>query len=184
MNKNIELEYKVLVTKEQFEALYKHFNEPSFRTQVNVYYDTLDMAIRKTRGSMRIRDLYDCHIFTFKMGSQLGLLEFEKDVPTNSLESLEDEEIQNLLARYHFSGPFKQLTKLKTQRAIVNTGNAELCFDISEYNGKTDYEIEYEYIKDHDGLHDFQAILDYIHVTYTHNCSAKIVRALASLQEQ
>lgn len=183
MNKNIELEYKVLVTKEQFEALYERYNKPSFRTQVNVYYDTLDMAIRKTRGSMRIRDLYDRHIFTFKMGSQFGLLEFEKDVPSNSLESLEDEEICNLLARYHFHGPFKQLTKLKTQRAIINTGNAELCFDISEYNGHMDYEIEYEYLKDHDGLHDFQAILDTINVTYTHNCSSKIVRALASLQD-
>lgn len=46
------------------------------------------------------------HIFTLKMQSEEGLLEFEKPVPKNAITSLEDEEIQELLHRYQLQGPF------------------------------------------------------------------------------
>ena len=178
MNKNIELEYKVLVSKEQFYDLYNHYNKPTFFTQVNVYYDTFHLDIRKMRGAMRIRDVDGDHIFTLKLPSVIGVMEFEKSLPENKLESLQDEEILTLLQKNHIQGPFRELTTLKTQRAIINTGYAELCFDISSYGDTTDYEIEYEYIKDHDGLKAFQEIMDTIHVTYTGNCISKIQRAL------
>lgn len=62
--------------------------------------------IRKHKGAMRIRDVNGMHIFTLKMQSEEGLLEFEKPVPKNAITSLEDEEIQELLHRYQLQGPF------------------------------------------------------------------------------
>ena len=68
-----------------------------------------------------------------------------------------------------------------TKRAVVETENAELCFDISTYGNHTDYEIEYEYKKEHDGLSIFQDIMKQINVVYEKNCISKIQRAINSL---
>ena len=181
MNNNIEKEYKVLVTKEQFYNLYQNFATPPFHEQVNIYYDTQDLMIRKHKGAMRIRDVNGMHIFTLKMQSEEGLLEFEKPVPKNAITSLEDEEIQELLHRYQLQGPFFKIAELHTQRAVYESEFAELCFDISTYHGKTDYEIEYEYKKEHDCLSIFQDIMKQINVVYEKNCISKIQRAINSL---
>ncbi len=181
MNNNIEKEYKILITKEQFETLYNSYGNPPFRLQENVYYDTADFNIRRTKGSMRIRDVNNEHIFTLKIHSPNGLLEYEKNVSSNSIDSLNDEEIISLFNKYDIHGPFQRITSLKTQRAIIYTEYAELCFDISSYNGITDYEIEYEYKKDHDGLTVFKDILSKINVVYTSNCTSKVQRAMNSL---
>lgn len=180
MNNNIEKEYKILVTKEQFNTLYKHFNQPLFYSQTNVYYDTCNYDIRNAKGAMRIRDINKDHIFTLKMHSSKGLLEYEKNLPSNSIECFEDEEISSLLNQYHIQGPFHEIGNLKTERAIYYTEYAELCFDINTYNGIVDYEIEYEYKKDHDGLTVFQNILSIVNIVYTSNCISKIQRALNS----
>lgn len=181
MKSNIEKEYKLLVTKEQFYNLLKQYPDIKFDTQINYYIDTEDTAIRNLHGAMRIRHVHDMYIFTLKLPSKDGLLEFEKEVQSTSLEVLHDKDIQQLFQKYHIHGTFKYLTTLTTQRAIYHTEYAELCFDINTYHGITDYEIEYEYKKEHDGIIAFQEILKSIQVTYTSNCDAKIKRALDSL---
>lgn len=182
MNKNIEKEYKILVTKEDFYTLLKKYPEAVFKEQINTYYDTKNMDIRKAHGAMRIRRCDDCFIFTLKMHSKEGLLEFEKEVKENSAAVFLDSEIQALLSSYGISGSIHPLTTLTTQRAMIKTGLAELCFDISTYNGFTDYEIEYEYKQEHDGLRVFNEILQAVHLTYEKNCTSKIKRALQSIQ--
>ena len=57
---------------------------------------------------------------------------------------------------------------------------AELCFDINEYNGITDYEIEYEQTCDHDGITVFNQILSQVNLKYEKNCASKIKRTLKS----
>ena len=37
--------------------LYQNFATPPFHEQVNIYYDTQDLMIRKHKGAMRIRDV-------------------------------------------------------------------------------------------------------------------------------
>lgn len=181
MNKNIEKEYKMLLTKEEFETLLNNFPQAVFKKQCNTYYDTKTHAIQKKKGAMRIREVDKKFIFTLKMHSEDGLLEFEKEVDENSLNVFKDIEIQNLLDKFHINGDLMKLTSLCTKRATIKTEFAEICFDISTYNGHTDYEIEYEYKKEHDGLTVFQNILKDINLTYTSNCKSKIQRALDSI---
>lgn len=180
MKENIELEYKILVTKEQFDELLKNFPSLTFIEQSNTYYDTLDNQIQTRRGSMRIRKKGNC-TFTLKMPSVHGLMEYECPVEDVSLASLQKEEIKQLLNKNGIVGELKELTTLVTQRAIYETEYAELCFDISTYNGITDYELEYEYKKEHDGLKVFNEILSKAGLVYSRNCTSKCRRALRSL---
>ncbi|MEG0468580.1 MAG: CYTH domain-containing protein [Longicatena sp.] len=181
MNENIELEYKVLLNENQFEKLTSRYPSLKFKKQVNTYYDTKDMQIRTKKGAMRIREIDDTCIFTLKMHKGNDLLEYECKVPENSTKALSSEEIISLLNKYELSGPFHVLTSLTTYRAMIITEYAEICFDKNHYGNNVDYEIEYEYKKDHDGLKEFQTILDFIGVTYTQNCDSKIKRALDQL---
>lgn len=181
MNKNIEKEYKVLVTKQQFDELLSRYNNITFNEQVNTYYDTLNSDIRKMKGAMRIREINGTFLFTLKTREGENLLEYEKDVQENTISMLQQKEILELLSTFDIFGPFQEIATLSTKRAIYNNGYAEVCFDISSYNGKCDYEIEYEYKKEHDGLSLFQEILNPIHIQYEKNCDSKIKRAIDSL---
>lgn len=181
MNENLEIEYKVLLTKEQFDTLVSQYDDVHFIRQVNTYYDTKDLDIRKNYGSMRIREKEGKFIFTLKKHTTDGLLEFEKLVPSNDVSAFDDLEIKQLFMDMGIHDPIVMLTSLTTDRAVIFNGYAEICLDHNFYNGKEDYEIEYEYKKDHDGKKMFQAILDTINVQYDHNCVSKSKRALSSL---
>lgn len=178
MNKNIEKEYKILLTKEQFEDLCRFYEPLHFVEQVNVYYDTSNRCIESMQGALRIRSKEGKHIFTLKMHDNGNLLEYECEVKNNTVEALGEPSIQSLLTQYNINGSLHQTTTLVTKRAIVEDEYAQLCFDINLYNGMIDYEIEYEYKKDHDGRKQFSDILNKINVSYTKNCKAKIARAL------
>ena len=45
------------------------------------------------------------------------------------------------------------------------------------FNDIHDYEIEYEYLKEHDGIKTFNEILHPFHMKYEKNCPSKIARA-------
>lgn len=181
MNENLEIEYKVLLTKEQFDTLVSQYDDVHFIRQVNTYYDTKNLDIRKNYGSMRIREKEGKFIFTLKKHTTDGLLEFEKLVPSNDVSAFDDLEIKELFRDMKIDQPIVKLTSLTTDRAVIFNGYAEICLDHNFYNGKEDYEIEYEYKKDHDGKKMFQEILDTINVQYDHNCVSKSKRALSSL---
>lgn len=181
MNKNIEKEYKILVTQEQFELLLKEYPEAVFRKQVNTYYDTKNFTIRKYHGAMRIREIEDTCIFTLKKHTAEGVLEYEMVVEENSIDIFNQDEIKELLTSLDIHDAIIPLTTLTTYRAMIDTGDAELCFDYNEYGTFKDYEIEYEYKKEHDGRSIFNTLLSKVNLHYEKNCPSKIQRALNQL---
>ena len=183
MNKHVEKEYKMLVNKEQFDKLCSLYENLNFITQTNTYYDTVNGDIQKKKGAMRIRERNGRFLFTLKMRQENldGLCECECEVSENSIHALQSEEIVQLLHEYQIEAAIIPLTTLVTKRAVVETENAELCFDISTYGNHTDYEIEYEWTKAHDGLTQFNQILAPIHLSYEKNCDSKIKRAMDAL---
>lgn len=180
MHKNIEKELKILLSEQQFYHILQNYDNLIFKKQVNTYYDNDKKQIKEKHGAMRIRQT-DKFLFTLKMHSESGLLEYETVVTENSPTVFDKEDINELLTSYDISGPFYQTAELTTLRAVFETTDAELCFDINEYNGKKDYELEYEYKTDHDGIAVFQTILSSVHLQYTKNCDSKIKRALDSI---
>lgn len=181
MNKNIEKEYKILVTKSQFESLMKLYDHLEVAQQENVYYDTADGLVKAANGSMRIRHKNGKYIFTLKIKHPEGHLELEKEVSDgNPLHLWNDPEIAQWFQEYSITGELVELGRLKTKRALYRDELAELCFDISEYHGITDYEIEYEYLQAHDGRTRFNQILSHINLKYETNCISKIGRMMNS----
>jgi len=181
MKPNIEKEYKILVTQEQFEKLLQDYPQAIFHKQMNTYYDTKDHAIRKAHCAMRIREVDQIYLFTLKKHTKEGVMEYETKVAENDPVIFKQPEIKALLDEISIKDPIQKITTLTTYRAVIDTGNAELCFDYNEYGNRKDFEIEYEYKKDHDGKTAFNQILSSVGLVYHKNCTSKIKRAFQTL---
>ena len=179
MNQHIEKEYKMLLTKEQYELLLQQIQPDPPVKQVNYYFDTDDHQIQKRKGALRIREREGVFLFTLKLHKEDDTLyEFEKLLPSCNQSALLDPEIQSLLQTQSISGSLQLIGELVTWRSIRITDDAEICLDKNIYRDVIDYEIEYEYIREHDGLSIFQSILDLVHLQYKENCRSKIARTL------
>lgn len=184
MDIHIEKEYKILVDEKQFKILCAQHQPLSFIRQVNYYFDTPNKDIQKQKGAMRIRTSENTHMFTLKLPSETGLMEYECSTDGHRVEDLHIPQIVDLLASIHVGiEEVVNTLELTTERAVFETEVATLCFDKSTYYDTTDYEIEYEYKKEHDGLTIFQSILEPIEIQYESNCISKIQRAMNAKKE-
>ena len=178
MINNIEVEYKILVSKENFDKLSNLYPNKTFNKQVNTYYDTKNNDLRRMHCGMRIREKDNKFLITLKVPTLRGHEEFECYVQENSANMFKTSDIHLILEKLGIHEDVIAIGECTTYRAVIETDKAELCFDINEYNGITDYEIEYEQTCDHDGITEFNKILSQVGLTYFRNCPSKIKRTL------
>ena len=180
MINNLEIEYKILVTKAQFEKLSAMYPNKKFILQINTYYDTKNQDLKKQKCAMRIREKENRFLITLKTPSEKGHHEFECYVSENSSDAIKQSEIYQILDQLNIHDELISIGTCVTDRAVIELEKAELCFDINYYNSITDYEIEYEQTIDHDGIKEFNQILSKIQLVYENNCPSKIKRTLES----
>lgn len=178
MNQNLEIEYKMLVTREEFETLLKHCQTDGVREQLNVYYDcTPSSTLRHV--AMRIRDVDGHHWFTLKAPQPKGVLEYEMEIAENSPEVLDNEEIRCLFQQLKLTLPVHECGRMRTRRHWKETPWGELCLDHSLINGRDDYEIEFEISGDPDtGKAYFLGLLAECGLTYRENNRSKYARCV------
>jgi|SRR5690625_1506455 len=152
MTQEIEIEYKNLLTKDEFNLLLANLPFPKdSQTQINYYFETEDLALRSQSAALRIRKKNGDYQLTLKEPHPEGLLEThdfltEKEAFSwlhgNIIEKTHViKQLKNLLIPYEELLYFGKLT---TERREVNYKNVLIVLDISSYNGKIDYEFELE----------------------------------------
>jgi uncharacterized protein YjbK len=153
LSKNIEIEFKNMITKDEFSTLIKFLgiNEQDFTEQVNHYFDTPEFSLKSNASALRIRRKNESFEMTLKQPHPEGLLE--------TTENLTESEAQQVLKKGKI--PFEQIKKaieelgvnpdnlqyfgsLSTTRAEKNYLNGLAVLDHSRYLKKEDFEIEYE----------------------------------------
>lgn len=174
MQSKLEVEYKTLCTKSQFDQLLNLYPDHETIIQKNTYLDSTP-SLRGSGMAMRIRQINDKYYFTLKIREVRGNEEIEFEIPSFSLDY---PPVQNILHKYHIP-PIQEAGVLVTTRHFVKLQNAELCMDENEYNGNIDYEIEYELTNpDVDTLEEFIKILHEANIHYIPNKKSKIQRCL------
>ena len=152
MAKNLEIEAKFLLNKEDFDKIVAHFLITDFFSQTNYYFDTTDFKLISSHCAMRIRHTAENEYeATTKVPSGDGLIETNVIVPYATFNSLINDkiiiidEIEKVLNTIGLSqNNLHFFAKLTTKRATTKYKIGELFFDESTYFDKTDYEIEYE----------------------------------------
>lgn len=179
MYDNIERELKLLINEGVYNELLHSYDFHNPITQTNTYFDTENQDVKKQRGAVRIRTIQDKKIFTLKIRKdEYTHYEFEKEISAENINEIEDPEILNWFKHYQIPKNLHPTASFTTLRNVYVFENGELCLDKTHYKNHTDYEIEYEYTSDHDGIHFFNSILEKYGLKWVKNCPSKIARAL------
>ncbi|WP_100403311.1 CYTH domain-containing protein [Bacillus sp. FJAT-42315] len=168
MSQQLEIEFKNLLTKEEFLQFLQVFQvqEEDFALQHNHYLDTKSFHLEEQACALRVREKEGTFELTLKQPAEIGLLE------TNQL--LLKEEAEALLMKGEFpEGIVKEVLQpllldfdsfhhfgtLSTKRAEIPYEVGILTFDNSFYLGKEDYELEYEVTEEQKGKEIFDHLL-------------------------
>lgn len=161
MIKNKELEFKTIITKEQYESLLKEFDlENNIFSQTNYYFDTEDTKLLNSHIVLRIRQKGENYKLTKKaeaeaeVGADETHIFISKDKANELLENGFDAKIMDLP---YFVRKMAQLTTFRVKTPYLS---GTLFFDKSEYYGNVDYEIEFEVDDIIEGEKDFNNFLE------------------------
>lgn len=179
----IENEFKIMLTKEQYEGLLSKYDFTTV-TQVNHYYDTDKLEMSARHITVRVRELDDKFFLQMKLPT---CTDFSRVELSRELDGIPDElsgELLKSLSNEDFPA-LKRLGSLSTTRNIRKFNGGEIDLDRSEYFGKTDHEVEIEFTDERAA----RAVLNEITKTLgikpdSNVCTGKIRRFLEEYQKQ
>ncbi len=131
---NIEKEYKVLITKEEYDRIIDNYHL-SPKRQINYYYNSDKKGI-----ALRTRYVDDRYLFTLKDKNKEFPDEYEFEIRDNTLD---DPRIIEIFDHFQII-KVSYIGELITDRSIIAMKYGEICIDHSYYLNTEDYEIEYE----------------------------------------
>lgn len=172
MAKELEIEYKNLLTKLEYQNLLEITNltKENIHEQTNIYFDTKNGILKEKRQGLRIRLLPQKIEFTLKVPQKNSytyleitdiLNVFDLDKSLEEQIDLSKSEVLNYLANENiFVTDLKEIGSLTTKRAEKKLDqNTLLVLDESYYYGVTDYELEMEVLDSAIGQKTFENFL-------------------------
>ncbi|MBL1226453.1 CYTH domain-containing protein [Enterococcus sp. BWR-S5] len=188
MSKNLEIEYKTMLSEETFFRITDYFQlkEEDFFIQVNTYFDTLDSQLKQMNAGLRIRTFADNAEITLKLPATVGLLEINDEVSLKQAEEIsqsgvfpENSEVFQKLSQLNIVTPLHKIGQLKTKRAQKKLPQGLLALDESWYNNDHDYELELEVTDAESGRKAFEQLLSTLTIKEI-NAPNKIQRMMSS----
>lgn len=194
MSKQLEIEFKNMLTKEEFQKLIEafHITSHDFHTQKNHYFDTATFALRDAKSGLRIREVADRFECTLKEpAAGIGLTETTDLLDAAHVhavlagtETLSAEEVHERLQILNVSEEKLQLLgTLSTTRAEINYKEGLLVFDYSQYANTEDYELEYEVPHEQTGRIVFEQLLQQFQIP-VRQADKKVARFVKAVQKQ
>ena len=193
MSSNIEIEAKVLLLKDEYNAIIEKLNLQKYRKikQTNHYIDTPDRYLKKNGIALRIREKDEEFELTLKTPLSEGLLEKNENISWRDFENLSERQIfpdgnirKFLLILGVKVSDLKVLTSLCTERIHVEFEGFGLALDKNIYSNIVDYELEVESSSMERAQEEIEKILSSCGInSFTFNKVSKQARALNSLEK-
>jgi len=168
MTKELEIEFKNMLTKKEYRRLLEDFaafhNGPV--TQHNHYFDTVDLQLKEQLSALRIRNKSGRFECTLKIPAAVGHYEITDKLTKEQarrmleLETFEAAEVSAALLELNIPlTALKRIGTLTTHRVEFDYLEGLLVIDHSEYNGQEDFELEFEVADAQSGQENFQNFL-------------------------
>lgn len=184
MSKNIEIEFKNMVTKDEFSSLMKFLEicDQDFTEQVNHYFDTPEFSLKSSGSALRIREKNGSFEMTLKQPHPEGLLETNESLTQSEAQQMlntgkiTSEQIKNSIKKMGVdTDKLQYFGTLSTVRAEREYLNGLAVLDHSRYLNKEDFEIEYEVRNREEGEFIFLNMLEKLNIP-VRNTENKIKR--------
>lgn len=164
MKPHLEIEYKTLLTHDEYQTLNTHFNFERIIEQTNIYFDA-DQALFNKKMMCRVRILEGKFKFTLKIPQDEGVLEYEFDMP--SLDLNHPKLVSILKPHIGNLKNLKEVGQSHTLRKIYSDDYGEWCLDYNAFSNHNDYELEYELFKPHPLAYDhYLTVIQDLKITY------------------
>lgn len=169
MGKELEIEFKNMLTRAEYDALLEAFKvkPEQIATQTNHYFDTAELRLKGQKCALRIRVLPDHLECTLKTPAPDGNYEWTDHVTEDDLQALKNGQsiqaptvapvLDDLGVAWH---DLRLIGSLTTHRAELPYEEGLLAIDHSEYAGTEDFEIEYEVNETTSGQQRFDKLLE------------------------
>jgi|SRR5690625_3163779 len=188
MSQEIEIEFKNLLTKDEFDLLLNQLPFPAASDlQINYYFETKDFLLRQNKAALRIREKNNTYTLTLKQPHPAGLLETHDPLTKEEATSwitgkiIPQAETSNQLKQLGI--PQEELLcfgQLVTKRKEIQFKNTIVVLDESTYNNHLDYELEVEAPYYQVGLQVFNNLLATYQIEKKHTPN-KIERFFATI---
>ncbi|WP_404408720.1 CYTH domain-containing protein [Jeotgalibacillus malaysiensis] len=162
----LEIEFKNLLTKNEYIKLYQDFEMEEPVQQVNHYFDTPLFHLKDAHSALRIREKSGKLTLTLKQPVEEGLLETHQSISRLDTEDmlsgggLIGGEIAELLKLMNIAPQdIVHFGSLETSRTEKEYKGGLLVLDHSTYLGHEDYELEYEVPSYAEGKENFLSLL-------------------------
>ena len=142
----VENEFKVMLTKEQFDVIKAMFAWNKRIEQTNFYFDTAELSLISSHITCRVRRVGQEHFLQMKLpnGADYSRIELEKPLGKELPRSIAAAELNAVSGRTDMPD-VSLLGELTTVRYVKDYGGAEIDLDESRYFGRTDHELEIEF---------------------------------------
>ncbi|ANU27775.1 CYTH domain-containing protein [Planococcus versutus] len=168
MTKELEIEFKNMLTKEEYIHLledFTHFHSGPL-TQHNHYFDTDDFQLKKHHSALRIRQKNGRFECTLKIPAPVGHYEITDSLTEDQanamleLDLFKADEVTVALETLNVPiTKLKSIGTLTTHRVEFEYLDGLLVLDHSEYNDQEDFELEFEVSDAEHGQEQFSNLL-------------------------
>ncbi|MBB6453058.1 uncharacterized protein YjbK [Salirhabdus euzebyi] len=168
MSQEIEIEFKNLLTQDEYRKLLRLFelDESQATKQINYYFETDSFHLKEHGTALRVREKAGQYVFTLKQPHEKGLLETNEPLSKEAFHKCQQGDIK---LPYSIEKQLKALSvpishlkykgSLTTLRIEKEWQKCLLVLDHSFYHQTEDYELELE-AKDYEyGLRLFEQLL-------------------------
>ena len=185
---HLEIEYKTLLTKDEFNRLNNQFSHVAPVTQTNYYFDSENFDMKANRMSLRIRTLPNRAEITLKIPKEVGNLEYNYNLSVADAKEIiksgkfPDVDFLNLIEENGVKlSSLKNFGSLTTTRRETMTKIGLMALDSNQYAGIKDYELELEVENAEQGKKDFDNFLAEHTIDFKY-ANSKVARFSATLK--
>lgn len=182
MNEQIEIEYKILLTKSIFKQILKDYPNHKDYKQTNYYFT--HPILQQKKYMLRIREKENILEMTLKrpiknhrLETNVLISQKEKDDFIKHLP-IQNEIIDILIHEGIHINELQQQFSLTTHRYDILLKEGILSLDENTYLNQHDYELELECYDEAQGYQKFIEIIESYHLNYQQNCMSKVQRAM------
>lgn len=188
MSKELEIEFKTLLTREEYLRLCEMFADKRGNLQVNYYFDTPRFTLKATEVGLRVRKS-DKYVITLKKKKGYALQEINETISEETFNQFLStgivpvEEIKVELDDIIKDQLLKNYMTLSTYRISFPYKKGIIAIDKCKYVDTVDYELEYEATSYEAGKREFVELVREFKVTYKKS-QPKIKRAYDALKKK
>lgn len=188
MAKEVTAEFKTLLTKSEYDSIYKKFKQYSGNLQTNYYFDTKRFTLKASDAVLRIKRR-DGLLLTFERKKGYNILRIDEEINEDQFNELinngiiPSEKIEEEVKEIIKGQNIINFMNLSTYRISFPYKKGKLSLDKCEYVDTVDYELEYEASNREMGKMEFIEIIKEFGIAYKKS-QLKLKRAYDALRKK